>query len=41
MRASLPAIIEGLQARNIAVLLAGMQAPLYPFLLDGVALARA
>lgn len=62
MRANLQAIIEGLQARNIAVLLAGMQAPpsygryaadfdavfadlartydvpLYPFLLDGVAL---
>ncbi|MCG9917047.1 MAG: arylesterase [Phenylobacterium sp.] len=62
MRDNLQAIIEGLQARNIAVLLAGMQAPpsygryaadfdavfadlartydvpLYPFLLDGVAL---
>ncbi|WP_300574659.1 arylesterase [Phenylobacterium sp.] len=62
MRANLEAIITGLQARNIPVLLAGMQAPpsygayatefaavfadlardhdipLYPFLLDGVAL---
>ncbi|MDP1618101.1 arylesterase [Phenylobacterium sp.] len=62
MRANLEAIITGLQARNISVLLAGMQAPpsygayatdfaavftelartydipLYPFLLDGVAL---
>lgn len=62
MRANLEAIITGLKARNIPVLLAGMQAPpsygayatdfaavfeglardhdipLYPFLLDGVAL---